>query len=532
MNKAKLFSATPIKSETKIGRAYRGIIVDTICVAILIAYFLHFAHPALGGGFREDEMMNMGICWCAGALKSFLANIVFWKLFVCPGCALYDFYLYRPGGALYYLPLYHFFNLDPLPFRIVQVSILVASIPLVYYLSRRLTSSHSIAFLAVLALCYHPRLASLVFVGAFIYDVLCGVFYFAALAYYVNIRERGYSLQPLQLLGFLALYIMALNCKEMAVTLPVIVLIYEVLKSPRWADWKAFLHWVRSYPAPSLIAGLLTVFYIFGKLYGRGSLASLEPYTPKYSWYNFTASNARFVGQLLFIGHAITPIALLLLWTLAFIYAFLRRDRTLQLMAFWIVIVPLPLAFIVPMRGDASLYLLLFGWAMIFAKVIFDLITLTSKFSLFISHRFLPAATDASVESTFRKVSPRIYRIGATLLVAFALAAFTQRENQRLGVPWFKVGAKTSHVIHAFRSLDLKPRHGSSILLLLKGKIFQNEWNVFFIASLVWNDHSLRIWVENVNELAPQQRANVDYIISVGELDADVIRSPELPKSD
>ena len=111
-----------------------------------------------------------------------------------------------------------------------KISILVASIPLVYYLSRRLASSRSIAFLAVLALCYHPRLAGLVFVGAFIYDVLCGFFYFAALAYYVNIRERGASLRPLQLLGFLALYVMALNCKEMAVTLPVIVLIYEFLE--------------------------------------------------------------------------------------------------------------------------------------------------------------------------------------------------------------------------------------------------------------------------------------------------------------
>ena len=120
-------------------------ILDALCVAVLIAYFLYFALPALGGGFREDEMMNIGICWCAGALKSLLANIVFWKLFLCPGDALYDLplYLYRPGGALYYLPLYHFFGLNPLPYRIVQISILAASIPLVYYLSRRLSSSRS-----------------------------------------------------------------------------------------------------------------------------------------------------------------------------------------------------------------------------------------------------------------------------------------------------------------------------------------------------------------------------------------------------
>ena len=120
-------------------RTFRGATFDVIGVTVLIAYFLHFALPALSGGFREDEMMNLGICWCAGALKSLLANIIFWKLFLCPGDALYylPLYLYRPGGAVYYLPLYHFFGLDPLPYRIAQIGILAASIPLVYYFSRR-----------------------------------------------------------------------------------------------------------------------------------------------------------------------------------------------------------------------------------------------------------------------------------------------------------------------------------------------------------------------------------------------------------
>jgi hypothetical protein len=201
-------------------------------------------------------------------------------------------------------------------------------------------------------------------------------------------------------------------------------------------------------------------------------------------------------------------------------------------MAFWIVIVPLPVTFIVPVRGDASLYLLLFGWAMIFARVTFDLITLISRFLVFPGNRSLPAATGAIIGDVSRKVSSRVFRIVATLLVVFALAAFTQRENQRLRVPWVDAGSKTSHVIHTLRSLGLRPLHGSSVLLLLKENIFQNKWNVFFIASLVWNDHSLRIWVENVNELTPQQQANVDYIISISEFNGDVIRSPELPKSD
>src|SRR6266550_6324701 len=241
-------------------RTFRGATFDVIGVTVLIAYFLHFALPALSGGFREDEMMNLGICWCAGALKSLLANIIFWKLFLCPGDALYylPLYLYRPGGAVYYLPLYHFFGLDPLPYRIAQISILVLSIPIAYYLARLLASSRSVAFLAVLAFCYHPYVANLVFVGAFIYDVLCGFFYLAALTYYVHFREQNICLRPVQLLIFLALYVLALDSKEMAVTLPAIVLIYEVLKSPRWASWNAFLSWSWRCLALSLMGGAVT----------------------------------------------------------------------------------------------------------------------------------------------------------------------------------------------------------------------------------------------------------------------------------
>ena len=476
-------------------------LLDAVSIVVLIGYFLHFALPALRGGFREDEMMNIATYWRAGALKSLWANVLFWTPF------------YRPGGALYYLPLYHFFALDPLPYRIVQIGILAASIPIVYYFSRCLASSRSVAFLAVLALCYHPHLANLVYVGAFIYDVLCGFFYFAALAYYIRIRAKELPLRPTQLLGFLALYICALNSKEMAVTLPVMVLIYEFLKSPRWTSWKAFVYWGWHSAAPPLIAGLLTAIYIFGKTRGSSALIKLEPYRPRYSWHQFTSANAKFVGELLFAPHAVTPTILLILWILVFIYAFLRRDRTLQLMAFWIVIVPLPIAFLLPVRGGGSLYLLLFGWVIIFAKVAFDLVSLISRSSIFVGD-----------------LSPRVLRVAATILLGSTLAFFTQRENQRYAMAWLKVGAKTSHVIQALQSLNLHPAPGSSVLLLPERIPFQNQWNVFFIASLVWNDRSLRIWLEGAHKLTPQQVANMHYIISLSEFQARVVRSPEIPE--
>jgi len=83
--------------------------IDVLCVIILVAYFLHFALPALGGAFSEDEIMSVYIHWFTGPLKSLWENVCFWK-----GIG-------RPGGALYYLPLYHFFSLNPLPYRIARL---------------------------------------------------------------------------------------------------------------------------------------------------------------------------------------------------------------------------------------------------------------------------------------------------------------------------------------------------------------------------------------------------------------------------
>jgi hypothetical protein len=489
---------------------HRAALVDAICVAVLIAYFLYFALPALRGGFRGDEMMNIAIYWDAGVLKSLLANLIFWTPF------------YRPGGALYYLPLYYAFGLDPEPYRIVQIAILTLAIPMAFYLGKCLSSSRSVAFLAVLAFCYHPRVANLVFVGAFIYDVLCAFFYIAALTYYVHIREKGLLLRPIQLLAFLALYICALNSKEMAVTLPVIVLIYEFLKAPRWINWKAFVRWTWFYALPSLISGLLTAIYIFGKTRGTGTLIRLDPYRPNISWHHFTTSNARFASDLLFPNHAIAPPMLLTLWTVVFIYAFIRRDRMLKLMAFWVVIVPLPIAFLVPIRSGACLYLLLYGWAMIFGKLASDLIILICKSPILIGR------------GAGGKTSPPMFRAVGMVLVACAVAAFTQLENQRSGyvAALLSSSQKVSHVIKAVQSLNLRPAPGSTVLLKTKENLFPNKGHALFIASLVWNDHSLRIWLEGADQLLPRQPSSFDYVIALGEFDGQVIHSPDVPKSD
>jgi hypothetical protein len=470
--------------------------LDAVCVGLLLAYFLHFALPALGGGFREDEMMNLHMYWWAGAFKSIQANLCFWSTFP------------RAAGALYYLPLYHFFSLDPLPYRIVQLSILAATIPIFFCLAQLLSGSRTVAFLAALAMCYHAYLADLVFGGSYIYDVLCGFFYFAALTYYVYIREKGVPLRRGQVAIFLALYVCALNSKEMAVSLPVIVFIYEALKHPRLDNWKQ-LGWRNWYVAiPAFVAALVTAIYIYGKLNGPYSLAHLEVYRPVYSWHRFTLTNAHFIDELFY--HSATRIGrtVLIVWPVIFLYAFWQRDRLLQLMAFWVVVTPLPLAFI-PGRGGAMLYIVLFGWTMIIARMVSDLIGLIARV--------------AGLGGPRTAILPTL----ATAAGAVAFAVFTHWESQRFDRIRVQLGLgqKSLHVIQAFRSLNLHPSPGSSILLKPETRFYQNVYYPLFVASLVWNDHSLGINVAGQHQLTQRQIGEISYVISFNEFEAQLVSS-------
>ena len=556
--------------------------VDALCVIILVAYFLYFALPAVGGGFSEDDLSALHTYWFSGTLgKTLWENICFWK-----GIG-------RPAGGLYYLPLSHLFRIDPHPYRIVQISILVAVIPMVYYLARLLASSRSVAFLAILAFCYHPKLADVVVSGSYIYDVLCGFFYFAALTYYFHTREKGLRLRPIQWVAFLALYVCALNSKEIAVTLPVIILVYELLKYYQQSERQNFFHWILYDASPALVSAAITTIYCYNKLYGQGFAgnfspefvgqrldsgqlppwvaAALELYTPHYSWHRFVESNARFVSELFYLSpnHVITGGMLVAIWAFVFGYGFLRRDRTVQLMAFWVVITPLPLAFVTP-RGGARLYIVLFGWAMIFAKLTWDVMTLFSKLPGLLTQRAEgdvavsppsaggPAGLDlsktqpADVADPARKTFPVTSRTCATALVACGLALFTGWEHQRLGVDraFRDSGKETLHVIRAIGSLNLHPSPGSTILLKPEKHFLENGFYPGFfasfapndplreliakaspeywrcVASLALGDRSLQIKVEDQHQLTDEQLAKFQYVISFDEFQAKLIRGP------
>ena len=312
---------------------------------LLLGFFFWFHARVLQVDFGVDEMRNLYSYWSPPLGRVILSDFVFWNKFI------------RPLGAIYYLPAYHLFGLNPVPFTVIRNLLLLVNTAIFYMLARSVGRSWWIAVLAAFPVAYQSNLGNIAYDGAFIYDVLCGSFYFGALLYYIRLRRTQGSLRASQVCVFLALYIGALDSKEMAVSLPVMVVAYELLFEGRKAKlW------------PGIAAAALTAIFIAGKTIGAGALTDLEPYRPLFTWARYSESSTRFLNTLFYtsqftMGRVFTLEALLL-------YIGLRNwgrrnwdPRWLFLLA-WVVVTPLPLAFL-PDRGAGTLYIVAGGWAIL-----------------------------------------------------------------------------------------------------------------------------------------------------------------------
>jgi hypothetical protein len=427
---------------------------------ILVSFFIFFHARAVGAYFANDEMMNIFGYWDPPFWKVVLAQLAFWSKF------------YRPMGAVYYLPLYEIFGLNPVPYNVVRLLLLAANTTLFYVLAKRITSSWWIATLAALPVSYHAGMTFLAYRGSFIYDILCAGFYFAALLYYLRQRKSDAPLNVPQTLLFLILYICALNSKEMAVSLPVLILAYELL-----------FHRSRPRLITVLIAVAITVIYITGKAVGPGTLTELESYRPVFTWTRFVESNTRFLNTL-FYTELFTTGRLLILWSAILLFAALKwrwRDPRWMFLWLWVVVTPLPIAFL-PARGGAMLYIPAAGWALLTAMVL---------------------------RALARRVSKKAMPV---VLVALAVlyAVETRKLEREQVAATLASGAELKRFISSLNSLGFRPRERSRIVFL--NDPFPDGYATEFAAYLVWNDHSLDISLERQVHLPPDGIAGMDYI--------------------
>ena len=452
---------------------------------LTLTYFLYFNWNGLWVRFAADDMMNMAGYWRLSPVRMWLDLLMPWR-----GA-------YRPMAALFYLPLLHVFGLNPLPYHAVMLAILLGNLYLMYRFARRIGCGELQAGLATLVVAYHAGLSMLYYSTAFIYDVLCFSFYMGAFLSYARVRAQGRLLRGGETALAMGLYFCALNSKEMALTLPIVLLAYEWFYHPedgRPATWtpSGIARWLRGPGRVTLYCVALNLVFLYGKAFSPDALMKAEAYRPQLSLHRVFAFEKQAMGDLLLSWGSFNWRGVVALWV-ALAYLAWRRPRpVLRFCWVFLIFTPLPLA-VLEGRGGACLYIPLAGWAVFAAVVLTDVASATARF--------------LAREPLFRRAGY------AWLFAAIVCASFfcwaKKNDYQRRAFVWdamAHVGEQTAKTIEQLRALNPHVKSGADL-------VFLNDpfdgWDMSFIAELWFRDRTLRFHLQRKVPLAAEEMAKM-----------------------
>jgi len=251
----------------------------------------------------------------------------------------------------------------PCPYRIACYGLLLLNLGMAYALVRRLTGSRLTAGVAVLLFAYHGRFAGLYCNTGLCYDLLCFFFYTAAFLYYVWVRQRGFPLGWKQVAAWSGLYLLALNSKEIAVSLPLLMAVYELTVSPP-AAWRLrdLSRWMYREGRAVVAGGIITLLYIGGRVMAPAGLAVVDAYRPDVSPGVYLEHAYNFLRYALYEPAWLTPAAAAGIAIALMVFS-LRSTLPFRLGAAWMFVGILPIAFIFQ-RDLAGAYLPSFGLAL------------------------------------------------------------------------------------------------------------------------------------------------------------------------
>lgn len=341
----------------------RGILLGGILAVTLIAlYFFAMAGQGINAGFTTDDLVNLA-AYSNQSPAALLKAAVF-----------YSSPSYRPlGGLFFYRPLFALAGFHPLPYRIFCFLLLAVNLALLYLAIQWITSSCEIAALSTLIGAFHPRLVDLYWNNGAVYDILCFTFYFGAMAYYVRARRTGPILNLRRTATFLVLYVGALDAKEMAVSLPLVLVLCELIYfPPAGFNIRQIGKWAVSNCRPAAIAGLMTIPYVWGKTLAQSPFAQLSSYHLAITPRQFLSTSGAYLDVIFFRDHLFAETHTAILLAAMLLVALLLRSRDLVFAWSMLLFSFLPIAFI-PLRTAYVLYIPLAGWSLYAAVLLASL---------------------------------------------------------------------------------------------------------------------------------------------------------------
>lgn len=418
-----------------------------MCAAVcIVSYFFYFAGPGLTADMTEDDLMNLWGSWVQ-PMSQHLRDIL---LFFRPSTR------YRPVGSVFYWLMFEAFGFQALPYRIACYALMLLNIWLAYAIARRLTGSRECGALAALLFGYHGQFWPLYVNTGLCYDLLCFFFYATAFLYYLRTSAQGRPASAPQIACWSGLYILCLNSKEMAVSLPVVVLAHALLEHEP-GSWRprALLIWLLRSSRIPLAGAVLTALFLAGRMTGPEALAALGAYHPTLSWPVFVDRTWHYLSDALYEPQWLTPSAAGITFLALMAGAF--RSRVLAICLVWMLAGILPIAFIPP-RSLSAAYIPALALALYLAVAI----TAIAK-----SAR-LPA------------------RLRPALVFTTVLFLLIRAHQQYGPIPFAACMAEGRHIRHVYDELQrgFPPLSKSTLVLMLRDPFPESTWSSTYLLRL------------------------------------------------
>jgi len=429
---------------------------------LIAAYFFALTWRGLTAWFTGDDLANIQFLHGFGQ-RPFAMLLVHSAIVVTPE--------YRPFGGVVYRILYAVFGLEPLPFRLFCFACLLLNLFLAGRFIHRITESRTAAVLGTLVFAVHTCMGGLYFNTGTLYDILCFTFGISSLIFYVGLRQKGDVPTGRNLAIFLVLFCLALDCKEMAVTWPLMLLLYEFVFRWRARNQLAWL-------TPIGISAVIALLYGLVKTQVPNQMSITPAYVPQLSL-SFVADEFNHYYAMLLWDRPVHTAPLLAFLAALLILGVALRSRPMVFGLLFANIALLPLSVIAGRSGFAW-YIPYLGWALYAGGFLSRLIKLMcgSVQSRWLRHEYLASA--------------------CFLLLLGFLYGGQRRAAAHMGDDMIAqeqiLQAMHDAMAHATSNLA-----SGSRILLADDPFGPVNWTFLFLERLAWHDATL--WVDRPSQL-------------------------------
>ena len=442
-------------------------IAGFIAAALIGMYFFYMSRVSLHTGFSHDDLMNIYLAW-----REPWSDVLLSNLFV-PTKVI------RPFGALFYVTLYDRFGFDPVPFRLVCYAALWFNVLLMFAVARYLTQRFEPALLVTFLHCHRSEFFPFYYGSGYCYDIFAFTFYFSALAVYTRARSTGRILRGYELAAVTVLYACAVNAKEEAASLPVILFAYELIVRPPGTLGR-IATWLKLEGRAIIATGLVGIAFLWARFVGPNNLLNHPAYAPTFTLGRYLESTATYLNDLVVSRGFFSPASAGYLLLALLAIAALKRSRLLLFA--WVLIVAgsAPIAFVQP-RSLAAYYIPTFGYSLYAGTLLVQLGDLFTRM--------------------FRRAPALVWHSAIFLAVFLTISQFERKHaavyRESYWDEWERIG-----LIADYYKAHPDWFGPDKSMLIVNDPLQGGSWDSTFIAYLIGGHKSMR--VQKLSEMNPK----------------------------